>query len=250
MEISTRVKNVIVTGGGSGIGYMIAKKLLEEHCRVVICGRNKEKLENAVHSLNSPDIAYIQHDVTNVGDIGSFFSKAQNKLGNHPLDGLVNCAGIKTTSVCQPGQLETEYGFDAVLDTNLKSVVFLTRRFAEYLRDNNVQGNILNISSAQGMTAKMTTAYQMAKNCVIRFTRGIGKDFAKYGIIINGIAPGCTYSEMTPRGGVTNFNKLHYNQRTLEPSEIADIAVFLMSNKAVSIIGDTICADGGFVTAI
>ena len=198
MIVSLRVNRVLVTGGSSGIGFEIAKKLIEEGCRVCICSRNPEHLKTAMEQINSNDFFTVCYDVTKVNDFKRVLDECEAKMGGK-LDGLVNSAGIGTMSIGRPGLMETENVWDMINDTDLKSVVFLTRQFAIYLKENGILGNILNISSAQGTAAKAVSAYQLAKGSVIRFTRGIAKDFAKYGIVINGIAPGATFSNMTPR---------------------------------------------------
>ena len=206
MIVSLRVNRVLVTGGSSGIGFEIAKKLIEEGCRVCICSRNPEHLKTAMEQINSNDFFTVCYDVTKVNDFKRVLDECEAKMGG---------------------------------------------QFAIYLKENGILGNILNISSAQGTAAKAVSAYQLAKGSVIRFTRGIAKDFAKYGIVINGIAPGATFSNMTPRpANHSNITNAHANGRILEPSEIAEIACFLMSESGVSIIGGTVFADGGFLSAV
>jgi NAD(P)-dependent dehydrogenase (short-subunit alcohol dehydrogenase family) len=247
MIVKPRVCRVIVTGGSSGIGFAIARRLISEGCTVYLVGRDEEKLMNAKLKLQSSSCFIMPHDITDIDKFDELVSEC-SKIGG-PVDGLINCAGIKSNSVCEPGIRETEDGYSVIMKTNLMAPVFMTRQFASYLKENGISGNILNISSAQGAAVKTTSAYQMAKSSLIKFTRGIAKDFAQYGIVINGIAPGCTYSAMTPKnkGGE---NKLHANRRTLEASEQADVACFLLSELACGIIGDTIFCDGGFLGAL
>lgn len=249
MITNIRVKKALVTGGSSGIGLSISKAMLLEGCSVCICGRNFEKLEKAKTYLKSDKLYTIPFDVLNINEVGWLIERCAEYMGG--VDALVNSAGISSNSIGQPGWGETEQVWDSILDINLKATIFLTRKFAEYFKANEIKGNILNISSTQGATVKMISAYQAAKSAVIHMTRGMAKDMAPYGIVINGIAPGVTFSGMTPRPkDGRNETKLHANGIVIEPDQIAQVAMFLLSEAGSIVIGDTIFADAGFKGAI
>jgi NAD(P)-dependent dehydrogenase (short-subunit alcohol dehydrogenase family) len=248
MTVRLRVGKVLVTGGASGIGFAITRALLAEGCDVCICGRGTDSLERAKRELDSPRLFTITFDVLNVDGMDELIKTAASLMGG--IDALVNSAGISSRSVGKPGWEETENGWDSIVDINLKGTVFLTRKFAQYLKANIISGNILNISSAQGAAHKVVSAYQTAKLGVIKLTRGMGKDMAPFGIVINGVAPGATFSGMTPKPhSGDNHTKIHASGTMIEAEQIAQIALFLLSEPGSIIIGDTIFADNGFIGA-
>jgi len=234
----------MVTGGGSGIGFCIAKALLGEGCNVVICGRNKDKLLKAKGALNSGKLHIIQWNVKDISLIAEKINEAASFCGGY-LDGIVNNAGIYTgVSGWKPWN-ETEGTWDDCWNTNLKSAIFITRRFASYLHDNHIEGNILNIASATGAPERsIISSYGAAKAALIRMTHGMAKQVAGMGIVINGLAPGITYSGITPRDMATPAKQAI--NRVIEPEEIADCALFLLSDAGKIVIGDTLIADGGY----
>lgn len=241
MNITPRVHNAIVTGGGSGIGLAIAKKLLENGCKVCITGRNMEKLQKVEKEIHSENLSVLQFDVNDTESIIPKLNEAACLLGGY-YDGIVNSAGVFSPVDNWNVSEET---WDNIINTDLKSAVFLMRNAVICMRDNNIKGNILQIASVVGNNGNgMGSAYAIAKNSLVNTTRYMAKQAAHLGIVINGIAPGMTYTPMTPNRNISHQQAAI--ARIIEPEEIADIAIFMLSEQAKICIGETILADGGF----
>lgn len=157
------------------------------------------------------------------------------------IDILVNNAGVLGGSM--PNATEKDY--DAVLDTNLKGVFFLSQLMGRYMRDYNVKGNILNIASSSSLRPA-ASAYTLSKWGLRGLTLGLAKSLAHYGITVNGVAPGPTATPMLK--GEDDKNLIHTGiplGRFVMPEEIANMAVFLVSGMGKSIIGDIVYMTGG-----
>lgn len=241
MEFNLRVSRVVITGGGSGIGFAIAKKLIENGCKVCITGRNLEKLQESARRINSSNLSVLQFDINDIESIIPKLNEAACLLGGY-YDGIVNSAGVCSSI---DNWNISEQDWDNVIDTDLKSAVFLMRNAVICMRDNNIHGNILQIASIVGNHGcSMGGAYSIAKNSLVNTTRFMGKQAAHLGIVINGIAPGVTYTPMVPdRNFAANQQAIG---RSIEAEEIADIAMFMLSDAAKICVGETILADGGF----
>ena len=242
MVIDLRCHNVVVIGGGSGIGFEIAKKLIENGCCVCIASRSLEKLKKAQEKINSDKLSVLEFDVTDVDNIIPRLNDAACLLGGY-YDGIVNAAGVYTARnnwVVSSGE------WDNVIDTNLKAAVFIMQKAVACMRDNNVKGNILQIASVVGSHGtEMHSAYFISKNSLVNTTSAMGKQAAHLGIVINGVAPGVTYTQMSSNKEVAQRQMAI--GRIIEPKEIADIAMFMLSEQAKICIGETIIADGGFM---
>lgn len=240
MIVTPRCKKAIVTGGGSGIGLAIAKNLIAHGCSVCITGRNPEKLEKAKEEINSENLSVLEFDVKDIKSIIPKLNDAACLLGGY-YDCVVNSAGVFTRN---NNWVMSEEIWDNVMDTNLKAAVFIMRNAAICMRDNRINGNILQIASIVGNHGVgICDPYSASKNTLVNTTRYMGKQMAHLGIIINGIAPGMTYSPMTPDRNITHDRTAI--GRIIEPEEIADIAMFMLSDQAKICIGETILADGG-----
>ncbi|MDL2288687.1 SDR family oxidoreductase [Oscillospiraceae bacterium OttesenSCG-928-F05] len=237
------MSKVLVTGGGSGIGLAITEALLAEGCQVVICGRNMEKLESARQRLNSDGLFTMQWDVRDVSIIKEKINEAACLCGGY-LDGFVNNAGIyyPRKSWGKWDEAEDSETWDAVMETNFKAPVFMMREAAMYMNANHIRGNVLNIASMVA-TFDTNSAYSAGKLALVRMMRGLAKQVGHLGIIINGISPGIVFSEINPKRAEIPQAQIG---RMIEPEEIADIALFLMSDAAKLIMGDSLLADGGF----
>lgn len=229
-------KHALITGGNSGIGYAIAKKMLESGAKVTILGRNKEKTERAAKELGC---SFLIEDVSLtqqlISDLLVFFKE-------HNVDILVNSAGVLDK---EPWLEKTPEGFDKVMNTNLKAVYFLCQTLANDMIKKNIKGHILNISSSSSQRPSWGP-YQLSKRALNGLTLGFAQRLAPQGIIVNGIAPGVTATPMM--NAVLDSDNLSYPnplRRASTPEEIANLAVFLASDLGNSVVGDTVMMTGG-----
>lgn len=237
-----------ITGGTSGIGYAIARVFLESGAAVVITGRTKERIDNACFQLKK-DVGHgvIMGCVLDNTNVPSFQPTIQNILhdlgekGVDDIDILVNNAGIPGGEI--KNVLEEDY--DIIMDTNLKGVFFLTKIFGEYFKENSIRGNILNVASSSSVRPAIS-AYTLSKWGIRGFTLGMAKSLAPYGITVNGIAPGLTATPVFHKStGDDLTNKNIPLGRYLLPEEIAQGALFLVSDMGRSVMGDILYMTGG-----
>lgn len=239
-------RKALITGGTSGIGLQIAKAYLNAGCEVLITGRNQQKIDGVCQLLKEekPELKDVIHglemDVTLINNLDSKFQDVIKRMGG--IDILVNNAGLEGGHInrCE------EKDFDAIVDTNMKGVFFLSRIVARYMISNNIQGNILNICSSSSMRPA-NSAYTMSKWAVRGFTEGLARMLAPRGIVVNGIAPGMTATPMLKKTGSDDDLSL---PRTLvgryaTPEEIANMAVILVSNMCRMVVGDILYMTGG-----
>jgi NAD(P)-dependent dehydrogenase (short-subunit alcohol dehydrogenase family) len=247
VECSSLLKGrcALITGGTSGIGYAIAAALLQAGAMVIVTGRNQNRLSDAVKVLSSKgQVMGFVLDNTDVDSYGTVFeqmiSSAQSK-GASDIDILVNNAGVNFKGM--PNATEEEY--DQVMDTNLKGAFFLSQMFGKYLVANKIRGNILNIASASSLRPA-DSAYTLSKWGLRGLTLGLAKSLAQYGITVNGIAPGPTATPMMKKDETSNMtlDRIPLG-RYITPEEIANMAVFLVSDMGRSIMGDIVYMTGG-----
>mgnify|MGYP000986532820 CR=1 FL=1 len=240
-------KNILITGGSTGIGFHIAKKCISEGANVVITGRNESKLVRAKEIINSERLKIVIWDISNIEIIVEQLSNVERLL-NGKIDILVNNAGIVNGSQFLN---VTEKIWDDIYSINSKGLYFLTQSICnKWLseKSNNRCKKIINISS-QGGFVGATYPYRMTKWDIAGLTQGLGIKLAPHGIIVNGIAPGIIATGMQP--GYLNqkdniFCPLNPIERFALPEEIAELALFLMSDASNFIIGQTIVCDGGY----
>lgn len=236
-------KRILITGGGSGIGLSIAKKCLSEGAIVVITGRNEKKLEQVHDEIKSTSFKYLKWDITDIRLINEKLIEVSNLLEGD-VDILVNNAGVLSTDIFPN---VTEEIWDQVYSTNSKGLFFLTQSLCkDWLNKKNRNKKIINISSAGGFTGA-TYPYRMTKWDIVGLTQGLGRKLAPFGIIVNGIAPGRIATDMqgckNPQENI--FDNASFVERYGLSEEVAELAVFLMSDSTNFIIGQTIICDGG-----
>ncbi len=247
MENKLRCCKVLITGGGSGIGKAIAKRFIDGGASVTILGRSLEKLENVKNEIESDRLFILQGDITRTNEIKEYIKKASALMGG--LDGVVNNAGVGTGQVTgrgyEPWDITPEE-WDTVTDINLKGAFFVMREAVDYMKENNIRGNILNISS-NASCMDILGSYGSSKLSVLKMTRAFGKRFGHDGIIINGIAPGATATPMISRYCKDEDApyERHAIGRFIKPYEMAELAYYLMSQFGEIICGHTVVADGG-----
>ena len=233
-----RGKNILVTGGSRGIGFAIAKKCIAEGADVVITGRNVEALNQASKQIGAVPLIW---DVSCIEIAPAKLSEAKDLLGNE-IDVVFNNAGVYSHAEFFD---VSEAIWDAIHDINSKGLYFICQAVAKRWISGGRRGKIINIASNRGITGD-TTPYGMSKWGVICLTRGLGKALLPNGIVVNGIAPGIVASGINGIDPVENaFIHNPPSNRVGLPEEIAELAVFLASEAANHIVGQTIVCDGG-----
>lgn len=238
-------KKIIITGGGHGLGYSMAKRFISEGAQVLISGRNEEVLKEAAQELGCN---YLRLDVQDIKSFPMFIKQAKELMGD--LNVLVNNAGV---SCHENGILNvSEEQFDAQFDTNLKGSYFLTQTFIAECGKSK-KGDIkrvLFISSETGVTVD-ERPYGLTKAALNSLVQGLAFRFASKGFRFNAVAPGVTASDMT--GIKVNDNLYYPNQVTSRyylPEEIAEIACFLLSDASNILNGQIlVCNEGKTINA-
>ncbi|KAI5635974.1 enoyl-(Acyl carrier protein) reductase domain-containing protein [Phthorimaea operculella] len=248
-------KVAIVTGGSSGIGASIAAKLSAEGALVAIVGRNQTKLAavSQICEQNKNKPLVIVGDITNEDTVKNIVSKTVKKFGK--IDILVNNAGAgsQQPSILHPKALEE---FDKIMNLNLRSIVNLTNLAAPHLLTS--KGNIINISSTAGLRPFTITgfAYNTSKAALDHFTRSVALELAPKGVRVNGINPGPVRTDIVKNSGADAdqeekvfkiMAKTTALGRISDPEEVADLALYLASDKARGITGASFVIDNGSV---
>lgn len=157
------------------------------------------------------------------------------------IDILVNNAGVLGCKL----QNAEEKSYDSALDTNLKGPFFLSKIVAEYMKENNIKGNILNVASSSSFRPA-ACAYTISKWGMRGFTLGLAKSLIPYGIVVNGIAPGPTITPMTKNSDNGDYYLVNNpTKRYATSTEIANMATILVSNMCRCVVGDILCMTGG-----
>lgn len=242
----------IVTGGNGGIGLGIARGLAEAGAQVVITGRNSEKNAAALKNLQAlqPNCRAEICDVRDRAAIKNLFSTVRATLG--PVDILVNNAGI---AIGAPPEDISEADWDAVLDTNLKSVFWCCQDAFDDLKDQSVSGHpgkIINIASLYStFGGARVTSYSASKGGIVQMTKALAVAWARNQIQVNAIIPGWIDTDLTK--AVKKDQPFYQNilartpaGRLGEPDEMAGAAVFLASKSANFVTGVALPVDGGY----
>lgn len=232
-------KRVLITGGSSGIGLAIAEKLYSMGACILITGRNLGRMKQISEKYDER-FEIIEWDLCDENFLQRRFNEAVEKLGG--LDIVINNAGIYTT---QNYKTMTIPEWDRIVNVDLKAAYFVMKHSADYFIASNVKGKIINIDSNRGFMGDVGP-YGASKWGVRGLTYGFAKDLIKYGIIVNGIAPGTTATGINNISPSDNmYDEREANKRVVCPEEIAEIAAFLASGAAESIVGEIIICDGG-----
>ncbi len=241
---------VVISGASSGLGAQMAKGFAGQGADLVIMARRLERLEALAEEIRAMGVRClpIKCDVTNPENVNEAAKKAEAEFGK--VDVLVNCAG----SAKNAGVLNmTDEEWDFTITTDLTSVFYVTRAFANIMKKNNY-GRIINIASMYGLvgnTAIDTVAYHAAKGGVVNFTRAVAAELAKYNITCNAICPGYFETELTADTLKTE-EFTAYMKATVplgrygKAGELNAGAIFLASDEASYVTGVILPIDGGY----
>jgi NAD(P)-dependent dehydrogenase (short-subunit alcohol dehydrogenase family) len=241
----------LVTGASSGIGRHFAALLAAAGVKVALAARRVERLAELAREIAAAggQSLPIACDVTRSDDVAAAVAAAENELG--PLTLLVNNAGVV---VSKPLFEHTEADWDHVIDTNLKGAWLMAREFAQHLVGLKRPGRIINISSVLGFrTIGRVPAYCAAKAGLTHLTHVLAMELARFGILVNALAPG--YVE-------TDFNRAFFQtepgkalisriplKRLGQTEDLDGALLFLASPASAYVTGTVISVDGGHSVA-
>jgi glucose 1-dehydrogenase len=254
--VGLKGKNVLVTGGSSGIGQAIAVRFAKEGANVAINYRKSADEAEMTHDLvhqamdQMGDLgvkhALVQADVSKEDDILKMFKTVLKELGG--LDILINNAGIQIPA--NSDELSTEQ-FDRVLDVNLRGAFMCAREAIKHFLAKNKAGVIINISSVHQIIPKPRfLGYSVSKGGMQNLTMTLALEYAGRGIRVNGIGPGATITPIN-RAWVDDPEKRAMVEshipmaRAGTSDEMAAVTAFLCSDEAAYITGQTLFVDGG-----
>jgi NAD(P)-dependent dehydrogenase (short-subunit alcohol dehydrogenase family) len=253
-QFSLEGKVALVTGGSRGIGEATALAFARAGADVAVSSRKLPELERVageVRKLGRRALAIEAH-AGRMEQLAPQVERVTRELGR--IDVLVNNAG---TSFNAPAIEMDEKAWDSVMNLDLKGLFFLSQAAARAMRAQKSGGAIIHIASVSGLKPQVPTAhYSIAKAGVVMATKAMAVEWAQYGIRVNCIAPGAIETrlynaiwsvfpgEQGQRAKDAASERIPL-RRVGEPREIADACVFLASNAASYMTGETIAIDGG-----
>lgn len=242
-------KTILLTGGGSGIGRMLAESFAELGANLVISSRDKEKLKNAEEEIKrdwKTEVLTIECDISDPAQVKSMVN---NAFAWKKIDILINNAGANTL---RPSEALTPVRWKAIIETVLSGTFYVTRAVALHWIKSKQNGNVINIASTTGWTGSPHMAPSgAAKAGIINLGKTLGSEWGKYGIRINDVSPGPVFTK-------GSFDRLWLNEKVIEtvskrvplgkfpgPEDVVGSVLFLASPAADFITGASIAIDGG-----
>lgn len=237
----------VITGGGTGLGFGIARTFVQAGATVVLLGRREDKLREAQQTLGT-QCHYRVFDVTNKPAMPALVADIENNIG--AIDILVNCAGIHLKKMALD---VTDQEYLSVIDTHVLSVFALSREVLRYMVPRK-RGNIILISSmAAFMGLEKIVAYTTAKSAVLGIQRSLIADYSRSGIRVNTIAPGWIETDISryaldgdPERKAKILSRIPTHTFG-DPDDIGNAALYLCSAAGKYVNGVTLPVDAGAV---
>lgn len=242
-------KKALVTGGGSGVGAVIARALADAGAEVIICGRRREPLETVAESHTA--ISAMTCDITDEAQVTALFAAAG------PLDIVVANAGASESAPFAATTLES---FNAMIAVNLTGTFLTLREGAKAMAGR--KGRLIAIASTAGLKGYAYVApYAAAKHGVVGLVRSAALEYARKDITVNAICPGFLDTEMTERSiarivettgrsaedARAALEATNPMKRLVPPEDVAEAVLWLASDRAAMVTGQAISISGGEV---
>lgn len=252
-------KVAIVVGGTLGIGLATAKKLAQEGASVVICSNQEDQVEQAVAELREGglEVKGLEADATSSGNMEHLVDFAVETYGG--VDILVNSAGVQRYGTVVDTEEEV---WDEVMGVNVKGIYLASKHAIPKMRERG-HGAIVNLSSVQAFASqKGVAAYTASKGGINALTRAMAVDHAEENIRVNVVCPGSVDTPMlrwaadlfkgekSAEQTMEDFGQMHPLGRVAKAEEVAEVIVFLASDKASFVTGGDYKIDGGLLSAV
>lgn len=251
MNISFENKVALVTGAGSGLGLATAKAFAQSGASVAVADWNEEAAQSAVKDIvdNGGKALAIRCDVSDDAQVSAMVQKTIAAFGR--LDAAYNNAGVQ--NVLAETADTTREDYDRVMGIDLRGVWSCMKCELQEMRKQGT-GTIVNCSSLGGLVGGAERGiYHAAKHGVLGFTKSAALEYAKHGIRINAICPGLIWTPMADQmvasgqgEALKGMEKMVPMGRVGHPQEIADAVLWLCSDAASYVTGQSISVDGGF----
>jgi len=255
MDLQLKDKVAIVTGGGRGIGMAIALGLAEEGTHVAVAEIDENSAMQAVDKIKEKGVraVAVKTDVTDPGSVKAMVENVESELG--PIRILVNNAAklpAFMTFVEEKNSGQTEGFWEKVVEVCYTGTINCTAAVIDGMIERQY-GKIINMASDAGKVGEPRQAvYAGAKGAIIAFTKSMAKEVGRYSINVNAVCPSMTKTEAVREMLSEEFEKKvvkAYPMRRLgEPQDIANMVVFLASERASWITGQAISVNGGYAT--
>jgi len=245
-------KTALITGSGSGIGFALAKGLAGAGAKIILNGRNQDKLTDAKLKIKKLgfEVTSLVFDVTKMEEVKTAISDYEKNVG--PIDVLINNAGVNIR-----GAFETfnEDQWKHVLDININGAMIVSQCVAPFMIERRA-GKIINICSMQSELGRPgIVPYTVSKGGIKMLTKALCAEWAKHNIQVNGIGPGYFDTELTkPLKDDPEFDNWLCNRtparRWGKPDELIGTAVFLASEAGNYVNGQIVYVDGGLLASV
>ena len=234
-------KSVLVTGASSGIGQAIAVSVSKMGANVVINGRNTAKLENTLSQLVGENNSIIAADLTKNEDIAKLADSVPQ------LDGLVHCAGIGHR---MPAKMLTETDIDTVMKANFNGAVLLQAALLTKKKVKKDSSIVFIASKAADYPSPGNAVYSASKGALISYARCLALELAPRGIRVNCICPAMVWTDLIMQNEVTleqlqESEKSYPLKRYGKPEDVANLAIYLLSNASSWMTNSCIDLTGG-----
>lgn len=249
-KFSLEGKVALVSGASRGIGRAAAIALAEAGANVVVASRKIEDLEKVAAEIRAKGVKAlpIVAHVAKIDESKALVEKTMKEFGK--IDILFNNAG--TNPYAGPMMDAEEWAWDITFNVNLKGPFFLAQQVARVMRDSG-GGSMINTASVGGIEASEIAIYGVTKAGFIMLTMCLAREWGKYKIRVNAVAPGVIRTRLAAVQWQGDMEKVSAAQTALgrigEPEDIGDVVLFLASDASRYITGQTIVVDGGMTVA-
>lgn len=240
---SLKSKTILVTGASSGIGRSVAVECSKLGARLIITGRNKERLDETFKNLEGDGHKNVVADLSSEAGASELVDKVEK------IDGIVHCAGINNNI---PFSFVKRESLEEIMGVNFMAPAVLSAQLVKKKKINK-NGSIVFISSISGVlcSAPASSMYSASKGAINGIAKGMALDLAPRGIRVNCINPGVVDTNIFEKGQITEEQleenkKLYPLRRFGQPKDIALAVIYLLSDASSWVTGSNLIIDGGF----